>query len=362
MVRAFKPTANAAAMLSWRGRLWFAFGMALIVVAGCRRAETSLDLPARPGAEVSALLRARLDDAEAQVRAAPGAAERWRRLAAVYHANGFAGEAIACYRHAIECAGDNATTGELHYLLAVAAEEAGDVETAETALRETLKRIPNAVPALLRAGDLRYKAGDADAAMVFYRAASAIDVNNPEALLALAREALRKEDDAIALELLDRLERAHPGHGSGLSLKAQLMERRGEYSQADAIRRQRRVRKDRPMRDPLLDEVMLACVDVPRLGLRFEDELNAGRIDDALATLDRMQAIEPGNWLTYRLRGFALAHSGRPEAAVEAYRKAIEFGGDPAVVYPGLVSVLVKLERFDEAAQFAREGLAKAPG
>jgi tetratricopeptide (TPR) repeat protein len=110
-----------------------------------------------------------------------------------------------------------------------------------------------------------------------------------------------------------------------------------------------------------MDEVMSYCVDVQRLSIRFEDALNAGHLDQAMASLDRIQELEPDNWLPYRLRGFALAHNGQLEAAAGEYRKALERGGDAATIYPGLVVALMKLERFDEAERVAAEGLARAP-
>lgn len=328
--------------------------------AACRRPEPPPPLPARPAGELSTVLREKIEQAEAAIRAAPESAAPRAQLAMLYHANGFAAAALAAYRAVLARAPDD-PDGTWHYLLALAAEESGEIDTAGSALRESLQRAPAYPPALLRSGDLRYKAGAAGEAIAFYRAALALDETCPEALLALARDELRQGHDTTALALLDRLAAAHPDYGSALSLKAQVLERRGERAAADALRRQGRQRKDPPPHDPRFDEMMRACVDVRRLGLRFEDALNAGRIDAALATLDRMQSLEPENGLTYRLRGFALAHSGRPEAAVAAYRAAVERSGDPALVYPGLVAALMKLGRFDEAAQAAREGLAKAP-
>ena len=282
------------------------------------------------------------------------------KLGMLYHANGFSEQAIESYRRALKLS-SAAAHAKLHYLHGMAAEMQSDTEEAAAAFSETLRIMPKYVPALLRLADLRYKSGDSAAALSAFRTALSIDADCPEALLAVSREEIRKGDWASALAKLDRLEKTHPEYGSGRSLKAQLLEQRGDLGEADAIRRQGRTRKDPPMADPFMDEVMGYCVDVQRLSILFEDALNAGRLGQAMASLDRIQELEPDNWTPYRLRGFALAHNGQAEAAVGEYRKAIGLGGDAATVYPGLVSALMKLERFTEAERAASEGLAAAP-
>lgn len=355
MIPALRPVAGFR-----RGRT-AACGIAavLLLVTGCRReaATSGLPAPARPG--LSEVLRTAIERAEAAGRETPDSAEAWTALANVYQANGFAEPAVAGYRRAIQHSGDG--DGKLHHLLALALVDANRPEEAEQALARATDRSPDYVPAWLRRAELRYKSGDPAAALQLYRAVLERDPDCPEALLALAREAIRRGDDPAALPLLDRLMKLHPEYGSALSLKAQVLERRGRSAEAAALRAQGRTRKDPPIADPVAEQMMLACVDVNRLGIRFEDALNAGRIDQALANLDRIEAIDPDNWLPHRMRGFAFAHTGRLGQAVTEYRRAIELGGDPALSYGGLVSALMKLDRSAEAEQAAREGLDRAP-
>ena len=308
---------------------------------------------------MSEALRDRVRQAEAAVRENPASADTWTNLAVTYHANGFEATAIEAYRSALQRS--PADPGKLQYLLATACEASGDLGGAEVALEQSLRTAPGYLPARLRLAELHYKTGRTDSAIAHYRAVLSAEPDQPEALLAMAREALRRGDHANALASLEQLGDSHPEYGSALSLQAQVLDRLGRNDEAESLRRRGRVRKDPPMHDPHLEEMMRACVDVPRLSIRFEDALNAGRMDEALANLDRIEAIAPDNWLPHRMRGFAFAHSGKLDAAIAAYRKAIELGGDPTATYPGWVAALTKLGRNEEAEHAAREGLSKAP-
>lgn len=315
--------------------------------------------PPRPAFGLSSVLIAKVADYEAAVRRAPESAEVWANLGMLYQANGFTQPAIESYDAAI--ARSSAPNPKLHYLRGVAAEMEGASERAEADFRKTLQQQPAFMPAWLRLAELRYKSGDAAAASANYKKALSIDPDCPEALLALARDELRQRNDLAALNLLERLEASHPEYGSGSSLKAQILERRGQRTEAERVRQRGRTRKDPPMKDPQVDEMMRHCVDVQQLGVRFEDQLNAGMTADALATLDRMEAIDPQNWQTYRLRGFTYAHAGKPKEAEIEYRKAMQHGGDPAMLYPALVAALMKRDQTEEAERVANEGLKITP-
>jgi tetratricopeptide (TPR) repeat protein len=328
-------------------------------LGGCGNAADGVSLPNIAVSGTSEVFRERLRQAEAAVRANPMSANDWASLATVYHANGFDAAAVAAYRAALERS--PADSGKLHYLLALACEASGDAAGAEEALEQSLRKTPVYIPAQLRLAELHYKTGRAARAIERYRAVLEFETDQPEALLAIAREALRRGDHANALASLEQLGRSHPEYGSALSLHAQLLDRLGRKDEAESLRRRGRVRKDPSMHDPHVEEMMRACVDVARLSIRFEDSLNAGRLDEALANLDRIESIAPDDWLPHRMRGFAFAHSGRLEDAVAAYRRAIELGGDPTATYPGWVAALTKLGRSEGAERAAREGLSKAP-
>jgi tetratricopeptide (TPR) repeat protein len=332
----------------------------VIALAGCSRQPTTVGLPPRP--DVSAFpagLATAVAETESELRNSPGQTAAWSRLGHLYHANGFYAEARQCYQELVAMPG---AAPRACYGLAQTAQFTGDLNEQIHWLEATLRLEPGYVPAHLLLAEARFKSGDPVAALAGYQAVLQRDSGNPDALLGLAREHLRIGDDTAAARVLEDLIAKHPRSSSGHALLAQVVERRGDTTRAAVLREQARFRKDPPPAAPWMDDVMRSCFDVQRLGIRFEDAVKSGRVDDAVASLQQLEAIDPTHWIVCNVRALAAAQQGRMADAAREYERALAAGGDTAKIYPALVAALASMQRLAEAEVQARAGLRALPG
>jgi tetratricopeptide (TPR) repeat protein len=103
----------------------------------------------------------------------------------------------------------------------------------------------------------------------------------------------------------------------------------------------------------------LAPGDPRPLEALFELELSAGRLDDAEATLGRLEEIDPAGSLLQR--GLLAERRGRPQEALELMRAAIR-------LQPSWLTLLTvanaeyRMNRIDDARHHLEELLARSPG
>lgn len=350
MLRVPVPFAASTVRFTWP---WIVLSIAVgVVTGGCSRPSA---LPPRPDLTGRPALIAAIDETERAARSSPEARLELGRL---YHANGLREPARACYLPLTAHANLGA---QAVYYLADLALNAGDATQAAALLQEVIAKAPDYLPAQLRLAELHYKSGDAARAGALYDAVLRRDPAHAEALLAQARERLRLGDGPGAASLLERLLDRHPHHSSGSALLAQLAEQRGDEHRAAILRHRARTRKAPPSADAWLDQVALRSGDAAQVAMRLEDYVKAGRIDDAMIWLQRLETLEPNDPRVCEVRGLSLMQQGRHADAARDYERALAAGVDPARMYPALVAALVAQQRFGEAETKARAGLAAAP-
>lgn len=344
----------ATRALSFRLGCVCALGL-LAGLSGCRRSAPEALAPSQETAAAPAGYRAALAAAELAATRAPAGRLDLGRL---HHANRQFAAARAAYLPLVDDPGLGARA--CHYLADLAGTEA-DPGAELHWLRETLHRAPAYVPAALRLAEATAKSGAVAAAAAAFATVLRLDPGNRAARLAQARERLRVGDPAGATVLLEDLIAQHPDSSVAHALLAQLVAARGDEPRAAALRRQAQARKDLPPSDPWLDEVFDHCFDADQLTMRFEDAAKAGRPEETLRWVRRLETVAPRHWLVAQFRGLALEHGGDLAGAAREYQRGLEAGGAPEKLAPPLVHAWQALGRPAEAEAAARAALRAAP-
>jgi tetratricopeptide (TPR) repeat protein len=357
---------------------------ALLAIAPAVAAEPlALDLERlQPG------IREAVVEAQQALAAARGSdalAAAHGRLGQVLHAHELTEAALAAYREAVRLAPD---AGRWHYLLGVLAHHAGGVEEAERHLSRALALAPDDALARLRRARLRIDAGDfdgaaADLAVALEQAPDQAAVHAELGALALAQ---RRFDAAVG-----HLERALALAPQASQLRASLgMAYRGQ-GQVERARAQLALRGDVPvpLGDPLMAEVTALSRSAQYYYELGRSQRQAGQAAAAEASLARAVELDPGRVEYVQLHADQLLRAGRLDAARQAFQRALalaprsapahyflarleEIAGDDAQALQGYqraleldpsafeirdraAQVLLRLQRFDAAAeQFAR--------
>jgi tetratricopeptide (TPR) repeat protein len=282
-----------------------------------------------------------------------------RRLAQLYLANRLYTEARVCYQ-AIAASKEGSTAHDHYYLAAIALDES-DLHLAQKELRFTLQSEPGYVPARLALAEVLFKTGQADAAAKEYASALDIDPGNPRASLGLARIDLQKGNDEAATSRLTALVAHHPESTSGEALLAQILDRKGQTGDADAMRARSQQIHEPVAPDPWMKALMADCYDLQRLELAFEEYRLAAQLDEALPLLGRLDELDPNGWIPPMLRGWSQKEAGHYPEAVQDYTLALRNGGDPEQICPLLGAALLTEHHPAEAATLLAHYHAQLP-
>lgn len=260
-----------------------------------RAALARAALPALPDlVRWPAELEAGIKAETAAVRTAENPVPALGRLAALYLANGFVGEARPLLEALRRLEPRNARWARL---LAEAHRRAGDRAASEEALLTVVRLDPLYTPAWLALGDAFRERQALDRAEECYRQAVVSgpgDVRAEYALIAFEAWHGRRVDPRRSLAALCE---AHPGIRELHELHAQLLEAAGEKDRAAAERRLAAL-ADRQLAnaDPWLEELLDLCQDPSRLGLaahRFGLEKRMVLAEKLLRRTARLSPADP---------------------------------------------------------------------
>ena len=355
--RGFLSTAGLLLVVLVSLGLWYGPG----IIEGGKRGEAIRNrLPSLP--DTSGWPSAFSQALEA---ASEEASERWSdgsglsELALLYHANAFLKEADACYALLTELDPEEPRWA---YYLADVRLNWGDLSSAENLLKEVVALNPSYLPAQIRLGDVLFKSGKSEAADALYQRSLQLDPGNAYALLGLARERLKRGADEEALSLLNRLVDGNPEFGPGHMLKAQLLEKLGD-SRGGGIARalgEKHGRYREPP-DPWMDTVTTRCYDLDRLAVIADMNVATREFERALNLLDQAEGISPDFARIHLIRGLAYSSMGDKAAAVRAYKRALQLGGDSTTIYGELANLEKKSGNKDRAISMSRKGLEDDP-
>ncbi|HEX2862702.1 MAG TPA: tetratricopeptide repeat protein [Lacunisphaera sp.] len=311
-------------------------------------------LPARPA---DTGLSPALADA---LTAADVAARNWRpssaalaQLAGLYHANGFASEALACYR---VLAAFEPREPRWPHLLAHLESSFGRLDAALPWQRSAVALAPDDFAVHLRLGDLLFKQNAVAGAEQAYARAAQVQPANPYALLGLARCAQRREDWRAAREHLRAAVTGEPGFVSGWALLASIETRLGNDTAAAEARR-RGNGQFREYADPWLAFLDELSYDPYQLSVAAAVSPDPAR---ARQLLERAIALAP-DVASYRRQLAKLVATSEPATARAELERAVRLAPDDAESWSALVALLLELKDSRAALAALAEGLRHCP-
>ena len=216
---------------------------------------------------------------------------------------------------------------------------------AEIDLKNLLQRFPKSGEARYLLGLQHQKRGDLAAALIELQRALDLQYADSLVLPAMARALIGQGKNRQVIEDFAKTSLSDAQANAELqALVAQAMAAEGDADGAKA-----------------LIEKSVAGAPTSELALLTQAglEAQAGRPDQALATLDRLIAARPGSHLAWGMKGSVLGLTpGRTDLAMAAFRKALAISPNDVAAQTGLVALTMQTGDLD-AARKALDALRK---
>jgi tetratricopeptide (TPR) repeat protein len=287
--------------------------------------QSSVDLSVlEPG--VREALRQGRRDFTARLDAASGEreqAEAWGQLGLLYQAHHLQGPARHCYAEAIRL---DSADFRWPYYLAYALQEQGRFAQAEGGYDQALAIDPGYTPARLRRGQVRLAQGSTEGAEADFREVLVKQPDNAAALAGLGQAAARDRRYDDAIRFLEAALQADPSAD------------RLRYPLGMAYRQAGQETK-------------------ARVNLRAYGKTEPVFADPLLAEMSRLSRSAQ----IYLEQGYAASRAGRADAAVEAFRKAVEYNPDDVTARVSLGQGLLMLGEHREAMAEFEQALLLDP-
>lgn len=273
-----------------------------------------------------------------------------RRLGELYGGQGRWDEAIQVFEKAMA---RNPRDAAARRALADALLQVGSVARARDELRELTELRPNDGSTLYRLSEVELELGDLDGAAATARNLIQIEPNGIRGPYALAQVQARRHDHRAVVDTLEpAIERARQGNLRANQI-ASLLGRVGfayeRLQDTDAAIR-----------------AYAEAADLLPTSLAFgarlvQSYLDAGRLDDARATLERVQARHPSTLTLVRLEARMLGDQGEVDAGVRVLRRMLAQNADDATAHIALAGYYADYDRLDDAVDLLEAATASFP-
>ncbi|MBL8342921.1 MAG: tetratricopeptide repeat protein [Rubrivivax sp.] len=230
---------------------------------------------------------------------------------------------------------------------AAAAHGRGEHAAATAQVQAALALVPGQPEALRWMGELARARGDDDQAEQWWRRSLAANDAQPAVWNNLGNRLARAQRDDEALAAFARAIVQVPQYGEAHYNRARVLHRLGRREDAAAA-----------LQDAL------ACPGGPHeaaLQLAAQLQQEAGRLADALGTLDAAIGLAPARGALHHNRAAVLQQLHRPAEALAAHDRAFALGIDAAHAHYNHGHTLQSLGRGDEAVQAYRAALQREP-
>jgi tetratricopeptide (TPR) repeat protein len=270
-------------------------------------------------ADLDPLVLEQIEAAVTAVRAEPRSALLRRKLGMVYEANGMRQLASICYRQLVELDADDARSW---YRLAQVAQTPEEVRNA---LERVIELEPGYAPARWRLGFLELQSGRTQPAETAFARCLEVAPESAAARVGMARLHLEQDQPAEALALLDEALATDPDLGQAHLQKAATLRALGRLEEAEKHMVQA-VAADGARQgfdDPWSEEVRAYRTGFNAALRAAEGHLSAGRIDQAVVTLETLRRHAPDHVAILNDLGLAYVAAGRADEAIEAVRAGL---------------------------------------
>lgn len=298
------------------------------------RVEASL--PAAPSVDGwPPVLDERIAVATAQALSRGGALAGVAELGRLYHANGFSGEAEACWRL---LRAEDPDEARWAHLLVDLRRAAGDYDEMEALLRDVVRLDPRYSAAWLQLGNHLFKTGRLDEAQQALSRRLGLVPADPYARLGLARIAIQGGRHAEARRAIESLVQDQPRFAPAQNLLAELLAAAGDEVGATRHRQLGNIaiRYFEPD-DPWLNELTDWCFDAKRLRVLATIEFQIERGDQGVALMERAARLTPGDPDGYAALGDLFIKLGQAAKARDALEECLRLAGAPGAKKPAVM-------------------------
>ena len=280
-------------------------------------------------------------------------------LAMAYHANAIRDLARQTYRQTSILDPENA---KWWYLLARLQQQNGEFEAAQSTMDRVLALDESYTPAHVRRGFWLLEQGRIDEAEASFTRATAIETDNRNGRIGLARIALQRDESSDALETLKTLRREQPTDGYIQYLLGMAYRQNGQIELARAelaVGAGKRMTWGRL--DPWTEEMLSFQTSFRADYDLAKKYLTAGKPSEAIPLLRKMTQEFPDNLPV--IISLAGAHSGmnRFEEAVVILQRGLEINPDHFALYLNLGSVYQRLNQLEPALKHTNEAIRLHP-
>ncbi|MCP3980208.1 MAG: tetratricopeptide repeat protein [bacterium] len=289
-------------------------------------------------------------------------AQAWARFAATCHAHGLYPTATLAYQNALV---REPRRFEWRYLLAVASDLAGSsLDTVEGGFADAVEVRADYAPLYLRRGRALTRHGELERAREVLQTAVALAPRSAFAHRALGQVYLSLGELPAALAELQAAAEARPDDGAAWAGLARAYVLLGDEERAEAAsKRARRLRPIDSFPDPVLErEVDALGVSARHLYARAQKRLDAGDLEGAAATLERLRSMRPDDGDAWYLTALLEMRRSNAAPAMRHLQRAVELDERHVRAHVQLARFHAALGRPDEALSHYRRALRTTPG
>ncbi len=281
------------------------------------------------------------------------------KLGRLYHANGYQTEAMACWK---ALSGQDSKNAQWPYFIADLSRLSGDESNMRPMLEAAAELAPDYSPIWLKLGNIYFTEGAFEDAKRCYEKRLELQTGDPYAAVALARIALREEDQEVAKRWLRKATRWSPTLPTAHNLFARLLTAEGDEKGAAKQRwLGTAAGRFREAPDPWIDELTKYCYDIEQLLTLGSIDFQTFHDDYGQGYFERAIELAPQNPEPYEALGRVFLEKKEPQKAREIFEKGIEQPNAPATLYVRLTEAFRLLDRPDEALRTTQIGLESMP-